>query len=171
MRILTLALPVAAVFVLAHPAHAEPPSKKTQAFIEKAAVSNQFEIESSRLALEKSQNPEVKKFAQMMVDDHTKAGAQMKAAVAESGLTAPEIPVSLDKEHNETVAELRGKSGKDFDEEYLDEQKDAHDDAVALFRDYAKDGDNTTLQQFAAETLPTLEAHLEHVKKLEEAHD
>ena len=50
--------------------------------MKKAAISNLFEIQSNQLALQKSQNEQVKKFAQMMVDDHTKAGEQLKSTLS-----------------------------------------------------------------------------------------
>lgn len=170
MRTKYFALPFAALALgLSIPAHAEEASGKTKEFIEKAAVGGIFEIETSKAALTSSTNADVKAFAQKMVDDHTSANAGLKAAVASSGITSPAIPVSLDKEHQDKLSELKAKKGADFNEEYIDEQADAHEDAVSLFKDYAKDGDNAVLKKFAADTLPTLQAHKAQVDSLDKA--
>lgn len=167
MKTKFFALPFAMAVVAITPAHAEEASSKTQRFIEKAAIGGLYEVETSRIALEKSANPDVKAFAQQMIDDHTKANAGLKAAVAATTLTSPQIPTALDKEHQDEVADLKSKTGTDFDEEYISDQEDAHEDAVALFKDYASDGDNAALKEFASKTLPTLEEHKKHVESLD----
>lgn len=170
MKTKFLAIPLAALAMgVALPAHAEPASADTKSFIDKAAVSTMFSVESSKLALQTSTNPEVKAFAQKIVTEHTAAGAGLKAAVNSSGLTAPVIPVSLDKDHQDDLADLKTKTGADFDEEYLDDQADAHKDAVALFKKYSEKGDNVALKEYAAETLPTLQAHKTEIDTLDKA--
>ena len=61
------------------------PAPATDTFLTKVAAGNTFEIESSKLALSRSRNAEVKAFAQMMIDMHTRTTADLKAAIAESG--------------------------------------------------------------------------------------
>ena len=136
-------------------------------FVEKAAIANKFEIDSSKLALTKSGDPEVKKMAQMIIDDHTKAGEALGKAITESqtGIIAPS---ALDKKHEKMLQKLEDKkNGKDFDNEYTDMQHKAHKDAIDLFEDYAKDGDNAALKNFASTTLPTLKAHNTMAEKLD----
>lgn len=164
-----LALPfVALTLALAVPAHAEPASDATKSFIEKATIGGMFEVESSKVALT-SANPEVKAFAQQMLNDHTKSNAALKVAIANSGLTNAAAPISLDKEHAEDLAELKTKKGKELDETYVEDQQDVHEDAISLFKGYAADGDNAVLKKFAADTLPTLEAHQKHIDTLDKA--
>jgi putative membrane protein len=62
--------------------------------------------------------------------------------------------------------ELKGKSGKDFDQSYDQIQVKAHEDAVALFEAYAREGDNADLKKWAAATLPHLNQHLKMAQKL-----
>src|SRR3569623_1990088 len=61
-----------------------------QEFSAKAAGAGDFEIQSSQLALTVSQNADIKAFAQMMIDDHTKAGGALKTAAATQGVTVPD---------------------------------------------------------------------------------
>ncbi|MDO1560210.1 DUF4142 domain-containing protein [Brevundimonas sp. 2R-24] len=145
---------------------AETPSD-AMGFLQMAAVSNMFEIESSRLAKEKNQPAPITEFADMMITDHTRAGQDMQAAVSEAGLNFT-MPTSLDAEHMQKMNDLRGLNGEDFGDRYLDIQTEAHERAVALFQNYAQNGDNPRLKQFAATTLPALQRHLDRVRQLDD---
>ena len=154
---------------LCAPALAADVPAKTTEFVDKVAVSNKFEIDTSQLALKYGKGEDVKKFAQQMIDDHTKAGEEFKAAVKEAGLEPPAD--TLDLSHQATYAKLRvftTESG--FDASYISAQLDAHKDAVALFRDYAANGPTPSLKAFAEKTLPTLEHHLSMVEELQTKH-
>lgn len=136
-------------------------------FVRKASMSNMFEIESSKLAQARASNPRIREFAAGMIDDHARAGKDMKEALAKSGLKLQPV-TALDAEHREKLAEMREEKGEDFDEEYIEIQEDAHNDAVALFEDYAEHGKNAALRQFAATTLPTLRQHETRSNQLED---
>ena len=161
---------IAAGVVFAAPAFAQTQSGTTemskiaplavaspQQFAEKAAVSNMFEIESSKLAEQKGQQDAVKKFAQRMIADHTKAGEQMKAAAQADGISS--MPMELDQRHQAMLEQLNAASGAEFDLLYTQMQRQAHEEAVALSRGFADSGSGTKLQAFAEATLPTLEQH------------
>ena len=141
------------------PAFAE---DSAQTFVDKAAVGGMFEMESSQLALKMSENLDVKQFADMMVNDHGKANAELKSLADEQGLT---VPSSLDEEHAALVKTL-AKAGDQFDAAYAKAQLDAHEAAVELFENYASKGENKELQMFAVATLPTLHGHLEKIKEI-----
>lgn len=168
MKFARIAMPLAILSFVALPAHAEDAATKNKNFIEKAAIGGMFEVESSKIALTRSTNPEVKTFAQEMVTDHTKAGEALKEAVKASGVTVA-VPPILDEEHQKKVTALKEADAKDFDEDYIEAQEDGHDKTIALFEDYAKDGENAVLKKFAADTLPTLKTHKEHVDTLDKA--
>lgn len=132
----------------------------TAAFVATAPAANAFEIASSRLALEKSQNPAVRAFAQKMITDHTMIGEHFVAAFgkAGTGLTPPD---GLGAELGAIMNKLQGESGAAFDKDYIAAQTQGHQAAVGLFAGYAKGGDNAVLKAFAADTLPMIEMHLE----------
>ena len=136
-----------------------------QDFVHKASIANKFEIDSSKLALEKSVNAGVKAFAQSMVDDHMKAGANLKAVLA-STKSSIEVEDELDKQHQDLIDKLKAASSESFDNLYIAMQTDAHKDAVSLFSGYAMSGTDAALKTFAEDTLPALKTHLEHVQKL-----
>ncbi|WP_051357226.1 DUF4142 domain-containing protein [Azorhizobium doebereinerae] len=135
-------------------------------FVETAAVAGLFEIESSKIALERSDNPGIKAFAQMMVDDHTRIAAALKRAAADANGEIT-IPAALDSEHDAMIRKLKTASGREFDALYVQMQTTGHEQAVGLFGAYAKDGDQTALKTFAADTLPTLQNHLKHVMQIQ----
>jgi putative membrane protein len=129
-------------------------------------MANMFEIKSSELALDKSQNDDVKKFAQQMIDDHTKAGDKLDDALSASN-SEIQTADELDSKHQKRLDALSSLSGKDFDTQYIAIQLKAHQKAVALFSDYAGHGKNASVRDFAAKTLPTLKKHLKHVTALQ----
>lgn len=145
-------------------------AKDASEFVQKAAMGNQFEIATSKLALEKSQSQDVKTFAQKMIDDHTEANNNLKAVLPESTVKTASTEVTLDKKHQKMYDELKEKPASKFDDEYVDVQQKAHKEAVALFKDYADDGKDAALKNFASKTLPALEQHKENVEQLDKAH-
>jgi putative membrane protein len=138
-----------------------------QTFAEVAASSNLFEIESSQLALEQATNDEVRAFAEQMIEDHTLAGENMKAAAEADGITPP--AAKMEKEQSK-LEELQSAEGEAFDQAYLTAQTAAHDEAVALFETFSTEGQESALRTFAAETLPTLQAHQTAVHGLAGSH-
>ncbi|WMT92816.1 DUF4142 domain-containing protein [Pelagibacterium sp. H642] len=161
------AVPLMATTVLAQQGQQDspPPIVDPQQFADSAASSNTFEIESSELAINTSQNEEVVAFAEQMVTDHTAAGEQMMAAAEEDGIT----PASeMEELHQTQIEELSALQGEEFDQAYIAAQVAAHRSAVALFESFSTDGQESALKSFAAETLPTLEQHLEHITQMAE---
>ena len=137
-------------------------------FVTKAAMSDMYEVEAAKVALARSQNAEVKKFAQMMVDDHTKSTNDLKSAIAASGLSLTP-PSALDEAHAENIQELKDEEAADFDKAYLNDQVDAHQMALDLLQRYANDGDNAQLKGFAATTAPVVQTHYDHAKQMRDA--
>jgi putative membrane protein len=133
-------------------------------FVSTAAAAGKFEIDSSKLALDKATSKEVKKFARQMVKDHTKAAKQLMNIIKKEGDTPPAD--ALAPKDAETMKQLQAASGADFDKAYVSAQQKAHMDAVALFKNYSDNPDDKRLGRFAKKTLPTLEMHLDHAKKL-----
>lgn len=160
--IATLATLVLASF----PAQAQEESKE---FVKKASVSNNFEIASSELALERAQSPAVREFAQHMVKDHGKAAKDLKAAIEKSELAVGERD-TLDDKHAEMMQELGDATGAQFDRKYVEMQMAAHDEAVRLFENYAKHAANeeasSSLRLFVEKTLPVLKEHDRQIEQL-----
>jgi putative membrane protein len=142
---------------------------KTQDFVTLAAQSDMLEIESSKLALAKSDNAKTKQFADKMIKDHTATSNELKALVS-GGKVPASLPPKLDKAHQEKLEKLdkfNKLNGRDFTKEYDDMQVSAHKDAVSMFERYSKEGDSAELKAFAAKHLPHLQEHLKMAQALD----
>jgi len=139
-------------------------SAATEKALRTAASANLFEVESSRLALARTQSAKIKEFADRMVGDHTRAANRAKQVLNEAGATMP--PVMLVPAHQQQLDRLKATSNADFDRAYVEAQIQAHLEAIALVGAYAKDGDNPRLKALVAELLPTLQSHLQHARQL-----
>lgn len=139
----------------------------TADFVKEVAISDMFEVESSKLAQQKG-NVQEKSFAQQMVIDHTKSSNELKDMV-NSGKVKAELPTSLDSSHQSKLSKLKEQSGKDFSSSFDSYQVSAHKDAVSLFERYAKGGDNPELKEWAGKMLPALKHHLEMAQELGKA--
>ena len=142
----------------------------TQDFEKNAAIGNQFEISSSELALQDYHSDVVRQFAQQMIDDHKQIGDQMVAALTSSPEPLPPPPTTLDSKHQKMLDALNKAPAADFDKKYIDDQVKGHKEAVKLFKDYNKNGDNESLKNFAAGALPVIEGHLDHIKQIKAAY-
>jgi putative membrane protein len=136
----------------------------TEEFVKTVAISDMFEMQSSKLALEKKAKPD-RQFAKRMIHDHGQTTEQLKRLV-DSGKVKAELPSGLDAEHQQMLDQLRGESGATFDKDYDQMQLKGHKEAVALFAAYARGGDNAALKSWASKTLPHLQEHLAMAEKL-----
>ena len=134
-------------------------------FVRQASIVNQFTIASSQLAVKQATMPEVKDFAQAMIADHTKVADTLKSTLVSSDLGISSTK-QLDEMHEKTLDGLKSASSENFDNLYIQAQSDTHDEAVSLFKSYAKNGDNAALIKFASDTLPTLERHQVRINNL-----
>lgn len=132
------------------------------AFVKKAAQDGMTEVEAGKVALAKSQDPSVRSFAQRMVDDHSKANAELSSIATAKGI---DVPKELDAEHQTMVDALSAKSGSDFDREYSQHMNMDHHKAIALFEGASRSSD-ADLARFARKTLPTLKQHKELAETL-----
>jgi putative membrane protein len=133
-----------------------------EVFVKSAAQDGMTEVELGKVALDKSQDPAVRNFAQRMVTDHTKANSELATIAAGKGIDAPK---TLDAEHQAMVNTLKQKSGAEFDAEYSRHMNMDHNKAVALFESGSKSSDKD-LAGFASKTLPTLKEHKKLAQKL-----
>ena len=132
-----------------------PLSADPQAFVKKAGLGGMTEVEASKLAVSKAQDPQIRAFAQKMVKEHTAANEELKSLAQKKGWT---VPSSLDAEHKAALQKLSSKSGAAFDTAYANQMLQDHEKTVALF----KVGSQTTDPDLAAwvqKTLPTIEQH------------
>jgi putative membrane protein len=132
-------------------------------FLKEAAQSGMAEVELAKIAEQKASSDQVKQFAQRLVADHTKANDQLKQIASRQNVN---IPDELGKKYQSKVDKLNKLSGADFDKAYVKDQVKDHKDAVSEFKSESQNGTVPEVQQFASQTLPTLEQHLDLAKNL-----
>jgi putative membrane protein len=138
----------------------------TQDFVSEAASSGQFEIMSSQLAQERGVDQATKDFAQHMITDHQKIGSELKDLVKAKSFDVT-VPDRMGRSEQSMYDKLQSLNGADFDRQYRDDQFAGHKSAVSLFQRYAKGGDNAELKQWAQQTTPILERHLQMSRELD----
>ncbi|MGF6113115.1 DUF4142 domain-containing protein [Pseudomonas frederiksbergensis] len=141
-------------------------------FVDNAAAGGIAEVETSKLALEKSSSADIKTFANMMITDHTKANDELAALAKKHDIEVPDS-TTLVKQAKAKILDLRDES---FDAAYANNQVKAHEDTIALFKKEAetvtddKKPGATDLKGFAQKMLPALEKHLDAAKALQAKH-
>jgi len=140
----------------------------TASFPVMAASSDMFELLSSKEAQQKATNPEVKRFAEQMITDHTKTSEELKSITTSKNILLPAAPVPM---HQAMITALSTEKATDFDEEYMEAQVLAHRQAVSLFTRASKNEADPQLQAFAAKHLPHLQMHLDMAKTLKDKVD
>ncbi|HEX7655789.1 MAG TPA: DUF4142 domain-containing protein [Sphingomonas sp.] len=133
-------------------------------FLTDAAETDNDEIKIGQLAASQGSSKGVKDFGQMLVDDHTKHKAQgaklaSSMGVAPTDATTPEGDAEYQK--------LQGLKGADFDKEFASAMVSGHQKAIDKFQQEANSSDPAQVTDFAKQSLPTLQTHLDTAKKLQ----
>lgn len=129
-----------------------------------AAQGGLAEVELGKIAQTKAANAEVKNFARMMVEEHTKANNELKSLAAKRSIT---LPATMNSGNQATLTELQNLVGEEFDREYVAAMVDNHEADVQLFESQAADETDPDARAFAAKTLPTLKKHLDMIKAIQ----
>jgi putative membrane protein len=179
------------------------------AFLKDAAHDGMMEVQLGHLALDKATDPEVKQFAQRLIDDHSQANQNLMALASRKGLTLPAMsdtammnsssqsadqatatsqameqqsatePSATKERHArvDTNAMLKDEkamnrlsklSGDAFDREFIEMQVKAHEKDVKEFKKVSMNAKDPDVRDFAANTLPTLDAHLTMARHIQD---
>jgi len=126
-------------------------------FVTQAAMAGMAEVRAGELASQKASSPQVREFAQRMVDQQTRANAQLMQIAGAKGVAVPD---ELDRAHRQTIERMEKMTGAEFDRAYMKAQVSDHEKAVSLYERQAKSGRDEDLKSFAQAQLPTLREHL-----------
>lgn len=133
-------------------------------YVVMAGAGDLWEIESSKALLAKSRDAGVRKFAQMMIDQHGQSTAKIKAAASAADVAVP--AAALDSDQQKMLDAIKSADAAGIDAIYLAHQRTAHDAALALHQAYATNGDTDGLKKVASEIVPVVEAHRTELGKL-----
>ena len=134
-------------------------------FVSTVAGSDMFEIESGKLAKTMATNADLKSFGDMLVTDHTKSSAELKAAAAEASPPVT-VPTTLPAELQAKLDALKAAKGADFDKLFVEQQKEGHQKALDALHSYAAGGDQPSLKTFATKATPVVQGHLDKLNAM-----
>jgi putative membrane protein len=123
-----------------------------------AANAGMAEVQLGQLAQSNASSPAVKKFAQMMIDDHSKANDELKGVAMKKNIT---LPSSINDKMKKKYDDLTEKKGEDFDKDYIDLMVSDHKDVISSFEKEADKGKDPDLKTWASEKLTALRHHLD----------
>lgn len=147
----------------AAPAGPPPLAAADAAFITAAAQGGLAEIQAAQLAQTTSRSPKVKAYAAKMISDHNQADDQLKQVATAKGAALPTAPSDAEAQQYTTLQSLKGRK---FDHEYVTDQVADHQQMLQLFQAEAQGGTDPDLKTLAANTVPTIQAHLDQANAL-----
>jgi putative membrane protein len=139
------------------------PNAQDRLFVHLAATGGMAEVQAAKLAAAKSQNSGVSRFARMMADEHSKANERLTGLARKANVP---VPAELDPDHKAALAELDQLSGAQFDRAYMQAQLVDHQKTVQILQWELSNGQDSQLQQLAAEMLPSVLHHLQMVQAI-----
>ena len=139
-------------------------ARSARDYVMQAGAGDLFERTSSETVLATTRDREVRRFARMMIADHSASARKLKTAAMRSDLRVP--PPMLNPDQRRMIDDLRRARGRDRDRVYLDQQRMAHDAALALHRDYARSGDAPALRRAADEIVPVVRSHIDMLRSM-----
>lgn len=125
-------------------------------FLQNAYRGGVFEIEASRIAVEKNIPDEQREFARKMIEDHGKSNDDIRALADKKSVP---LPTTLESDERQQVEELRDLNGKEFESAFHDMQARAHESAIESFEKAVRDTKDADIKALASSTLPTLREH------------
>lgn len=132
-------------------------SGEAEEFLSEALEDSMAEVELCELALEKTENDDVKVFAQKMIDDHSAMGREIEKL---AGRKQADLPRDIESEHKQRMKELSKLSGRDFDKRFIEENIKDHSEDVKKFSEIANKISDQAVKPFAEKSVKILSGHL-----------
>lgn len=133
-----------------------PATAADRLFVLKASTANTCEVETARKALTKTQDPEIRRIAQMIIDDHTAANKALERAAGGLDVQLVTEEPSFAKQEKAILFSL---PEEDFKKAYLSHLKAAHAMSISMYQDKAVLAKDAAVKQYVTETLPKLRHH------------
>ena len=132
-------------------------------FVRNALQGGMAEVQLGQLTLQKSNNEQVKQFAQKMIDDHTKMGDQMKPVAQQVGVP---VPTEVSKKDKKTMARLQGLSGSAYDQAYIKDMVKDHQKDLSDFQTESSSGQDAAVKDAATQGSQVISQHLQMAQQL-----
>ncbi len=137
--------------------------KDASDFAMEAAKGGMMEVQLGQHAQQNAMNQRVKDFGAMLVQDHSQASDKLKSLASSKNIT---LPASVDNDKMDDMSDLIKKKGKDFDKAYMNMMVKDHKKDISNYQKAANDLNDQDLRNFAAQTLPTLQKHLDSAQAI-----
>jgi len=156
-------LPAAAQSVDPPPA---PHTVDLKAYVEDASDASLFDVKASQLALQRSQDPTIRKFAQQLVSEHTAATNKLKMELdkAKVDVDPPEI---LSPARQAMLDKLMNVGAQDFNKMYVSMQIVGQQEALNLHKAFG-DGGQDNFRVFARDMTEQVKVHLDQAKQIDQ---
>jgi putative membrane protein len=138
-------------------------SPMDRTFVQKALQGGMAEVQLGQLTLQKSNNDQVKQFAQRMIDDHTKMGEQMKPVAQQIGVA---VPTQISKKDRQTIAKMQTLSGEAYDQAYIKDMVKDHKQDLSEFQTEASSGQDQTVKDAANQGSQIISQHLQMAQQM-----
>lgn len=133
-------------------------------FLKNAAQSGHYEVEASTEALARSEDQQVRDFAQMMIQEHEQMDKELNELAVAKDFT---LPNSASMVQRSKITRLQGLEGLELDQYYAEELgTKAHEEAIELFEQQVEKGNDEEIVGFAQDALVLLRQHLQHAQSL-----
>jgi putative membrane protein len=139
------------------------PDARFVGFVQEA---NDFEINSSRLALQKSNNELIRGYANRIIIERGEIADILSKGRSEAGVSYAPTPGGARPRHADVLDRLGTLQGSEFDVAYANAQLAALIEAVDQVGAYSQNGGNANLRRVAQEAFPKLQLELEHAKRI-----
>ena len=127
------------------------------------AQANLAEITTGQLALSRAQSPQVRQFAQHMIDEHTRMQSEGSAIASAKGMPTPKAP---DAKHQAAAKKLEAMSGEAFDRAYMEQMVKDHQQTLELVQRAAAQAKDAELRAHAQKAIPHVQQHLQMAQSL-----
>ena len=145
------------------PARAGQSKNADQKFIECAATMDQFQIQAARLAERQASDDQIKQFARQIAQDRQQSSQQLQQAAQQAGIR---VSQQLKPAQQAMLQDLQQLQGEDFDRAWLYGNVAGQTIGVLQYRDAARECQNEQLKQYAQQTLPTIQKHLQRAQEM-----
>lgn len=122
---------------------------------------NLYEVQASSDAASRATTAEVKKIANMMVEAHSKMATDMQQLAGSKGVA---LPADLPNDKLGELNRLKEKTGLDYDKEYLDQMKNAHEQVLRKLENTAEKTEDAEVRDFANKSIPEIRSHLDMIE-------
>ena len=134
------------------------------AALKRLAQTNVNEIAAGKVGAEKAQSPDVKRFAQKMVDDHGKMAQELKSLGQSKGVPIAESTGMTDMAK---IKLLERKSGAEFDQAFMDHMVKEHELTLKDVEGTSAKAKDAEFKAALQKALPHIKQHLAEAKRLQ----